>query len=1665
MGGRDGNWPKIKVPWVADVLASWGGLGTKRVWEICENKNASVSQGCSSFRGASFIHCTDIITSPSPGVSMIGTTPMPNPLIITSASITNLIGSAYDPLSNPVTWQVLLFDSSDPNAAPINVTPGPLTNGFHGGALTNASFGTVDLTAVQNGAYTLTLLVRSVNGVSTATLDISLNSNLKLGAFSFSQQDLVLPVNGIPLTVTRTYNSLNPHSGDFGYGWTYALNDMDVAIDEQRQEWQLGTGPVPVDLEDNGTDSGSSPIVNVRTGGGWDVTLTLPDGRRTTFQASFQPVGYYYYPQWTAAPGVNYALTTTDGSFYDALFGYWNDTYDLAFNNYDISGFLLVDNNSGTQYYLTRGQANYIYYDTTGNGDYVNAQVCGPPKLTKILQRSLASIQIGNSGVTNRDPSGNITRTITFDRDAQGRITGAYDPNAGAGGFPAVKYIYDSNGNLFQVQKLVDRNAATYATDSFGYTNASFPHYITGITNADGTQVAKNFYDDSGKLIAVQDANGNLTRFIHNTTNNMEVVIDRLGHTNTYVYDTRGNVTAQTNALNQVTTMAYDANNNKTNSTVYLNGQPVTSSYVYDPYYNLLLSSTDPLGHTNGFTYDGYGNMLTSADALGHVTANTYDGNGNLTNTTDALRNQTASFYVNSLLTGSQDAVGTVTTNYYDNSGNLTTNATLASGTILSSNTFAYDLNGNRTGSTVWRKVNGFWTPASTTFVYDGQNRVVQTIDPDGGTSTVVYDPTGKQQATIDKLGRTTSYLYDGLGRLVQTTYPDLTTETSAYDAAGNRTNSVDRASRVTTYAYDALNRLTNTTYADGTISTTVYDGVGRVAQTIDARGTVTGFNYDAAGRRLAVTNAVGTSVAVTNFYSYDANGNQITFTDSLGHTTTNFYDALNRQTNVTFADGTRQITIYDAAGRRIAQTDQATNTTGFAYDGAGRLTAVTNALNQVTRYQYDEAGNEIAQIDALNRTTTFAYDSMGRRISHTMPDTSLIERFSYDLLGNLIRHTNFTGIVITNQYDVMNRLTNRTSINGYQISYTYTLTGQRQTMTDPSGMTTYLYDNRDRLTNKVVNWGSPAQLSVALNYSYDANGNPANLWSSTANGVTNIYQYDALNRLTNVVEQASSLCKYTYDLAGNLQTMRYGNGVTNLYQYDSLNRLTNSVWKLNAGTLASFYFQLGLTGNRTGVIEYVKDSWRTNQWQYDPLYRMTYETIKVGAASDTLGYGYDPVGNRTNRTSTSGLSGWLPSVTNSFTTNDWLKTDAYDNNGNTLWSTNGTVQGPYFYDVENRLTNFNNTIYIAYNGDGVRVRKISGTTTNYYLVDDRNPSGYVQVLEEHQALSGQSPALKRVYNYGLDLVSQREAVGTVYYFGYDGHGSTRILFDTGGTAVQKFSYDAYGTLIDSNAAPATVYLYCGEQFDPDLGFYYLRAPRYLNPGTGRFTTMDTFAGNNEDPLSLHKYLYCQADPVNNTDPSGNDIEGMLDVMDISGTLDGIGLPMASMAQNRALQLGGIDVDVYIWKWKNLGVTGPGQHSVGHVMVIDHSTTGDSEVSQFPDPREHTKGKNTRLDYTATLNAEENRVAKKFLAHLPNDAAFHSEVDNQRARSIWDWWPTGPNETQCARAGYNVLKAGGLPLWGYGNQGEILPGDLLLKLEQLANFNRPSNPWSVEPIQ
>ena len=51
------------------------------------------------------------------------------------------------------------------------------------------------------------------------------------------------------------------------------------------------------------------------------------------------------------------------------------------------------------------------------------------------------------------------------------------------------------------------------------------------------------------------------------------------------------------------------------------------------------------------------------------------------------------------------------------------------------------------------------------------------------------------------------------------------------------------------------------------------------------------------------------------------------------------------------------------------------------------------------------------------------------------------------------------------------------------------------------------------------------------------------------------------------------------------------------------------------------------------------------------------------------------------------------------------------------------------------------------------------------------------------------------------------------------------------GVITDKYDYDSFGNLISSTGTTATNYLYRGEQYDSDLGIYYLRARYWRKRG------------------------------------------------------------------------------------------------------------------------------------------------------------------------------------------------------------------------------------------
>jgi len=283
--------------------------------------------------------------------------------------------------------------------------------------------------------------------------------------------------------------------------------------------------------------------------------------------------------------------------------------------------------------------------------------------------------------------------------------------------------------------------------------------------------------------------------------------------------------------------------------------------------------------------------------------------------------------------------------------------------------------------------------------------------------------------------------------------------------------------------------------------------------------------------------------------------------------------------------------------------------------------------------------------------------------------------------------------------------------------------------------------------------------------------------------------------------------------------------------------------------------------------------------------------TSGTTALTHSTSYEYDKNGNRWKKVDVVG--GVTTTITNQYNANDQLLKEVtragstltatndyvYDANGSLTARTNitsgGTATALYTYDLKNKLSTVKVvgepgiTSYL-YNEQGIRVRSQKGANMTHYLVDANNHTGYAQVLEELNTI-GSTPS--RSYVLGDDVLAQcGTTAGDRRWLLYDGHGSTRQLVDADWEVTSRYNYDAYGLTLGTSSTTAdnapTSLLYCGEQYDPTLKMYNLRA-RYYNPENGRFNSRDPFKGINSDPQSLHKYNYAHQDPVNGIDPSG----------------------------------------------------------------------------------------------------------------------------------------------------------------------------------------------------
>ena len=493
---------------------------------------------------------------------------------------------------------------------------------------------------------------------------------------------------------------------------------------------------------------------------------------------------------------------------------------------------------------------------------------------------------------------------------------------------------------------------------------------------------------------------------------------------------------------------------------------------------------------------------------------------------------------------------------------------------------------------------------------------------------------------------------------------------------------------------------------------------------------------------------------------------------------------------------------------------------------------------------------------------------------------------------------TDFDGSQTIYSYDVGGKLIKVTRSDGRSLTQGYDSFGRMNSQTDTAyGNLGLTLDGNDRVTREVWSHNSlGTSFSATLDYAWDANSNRTQVSTS---GQTIKAGYNTLNQLETLTHPDGSTTRFAYDNAGNRVQVTRADGSTTDYQYNLANQLTAVLHKKADGAdIASFVYTLNAAGQRTQVAERMvgvgspaETVERTVRYQYDAAGKLLQERVAQTAPAvfdSTIDYVYDAVGNRSRRTVSH--NGQVATyqydshdrLTQSVDSLNGTTTYQWDERGNLVQKASPADTTTYAWTVDNRLAKVSTgakTVEYGYDSSGRRIKRLvkegASTTETHYKVDHQR--GYSEILVESTKVnSGAWVDTVHVHTPdGLGELIASTSAGVQTQLFSDGLGSVRVA-QTAATS-HAFSYDAFGIALGAtegmpaNAADAsaTSHRYTGEYADSQTGLLHLRARDY-DPQVGRFISMDEHPGANRIPLTLNKYLYGNADPVNTVDPSGN---------------------------------------------------------------------------------------------------------------------------------------------------------------------------------------------------
>ncbi len=1195
---------------------------------------------------------------------------------------------------------------------------------------------------------------------------------------------MVIPVAGIPIEITRIYDTLQAdREGDFGYGWRLEYRNTDLRV-----------GLPKSGLEDIGIYSALRPGVK--------VYLNVPGQGRQGF--TFNPdirvlPGFggnnlvLARPRFTPDPGVTSTLSTGTSSYLQVnergeLYAPGGIPYNPA--SPDFGGAYVLTTREGITYRINGASGN----------------------LESAIDRNGNSLQFDEQGVAS-----SRGERLLIERDIHGRIL-----HVGKDTGIDTYYEY-ANGNLSTIRDI--------AGDSFsmGYDSQS-PHYLSEIVDPRGEKIIEVVYDENGRFVDVFDANGNSSSARFDPTHSKSEVTDARGNKTIFEYGALGELLSQTDAMGNRREMEYDQNGSLTR-TIAADG--TTTQFKYDPVgnlvvltdalggkihqrfeNNLLVERTDRLGNSQRFSYDATGNLISSIDALGNETTRVVDPNGELARIEDANGNWTE--FVRSTsgqVVMSSNAAGQVLTLERNARGQV------------SKSTLSFP-GSNEILDTVFETL------------YNAKGLETQVTNPLGGQRKTEYDQAGNPIRTEDSFGNVTTSTFGATAELEALTNADGVATELERDKAGQTTLISFSDASGFRFEYDELGRQIafwqfNTDGPESIVWTRTFDSRGHVLSQTDVGDRTTAYEYDPLGRRVAVIDALGNKTR----YEFDAENRIKREVSPLGHVSEFSYDVSGRLVETVFSDGSRRLTIYDRGGRPIEVIDELGQKTQYSYDVSGNLLRVVEPNGLATRYEYAQGDRLVAIIDAKNRVTRFDYDAAGNRTRIQFPDGQT-EEFEYDRESRLVRSKNEAGEETAYIRDRLGIVTEIVFHDGATQKFEYDDRGQLIAQEDSSGKTSYEYNARQELVSREDTNGN------TVTYTYDVAGQVESV--STSDRVI-VYGRDLLGRVVTMTDQDGLVTSYEYDEDGNHIGVQFPNGISETREYDVRNRLTRLVQSTNEGVLASYEYMRDAFGRISKVTELDgTQSIYTYDERFELLEEHTF--APDGSATTWKKYMYDEVGNRvqttdllSGKTETSHFDqrDRLTSRSDGNTRVDY----AFDSSGRvveesdssgrkvtTSWNSYGRMDSVV-------VTEGGSTTEVGYIFDfeGNLISRNEGGSLSTMIYDTNRANA--RVLAELD----QDGNVDRHFQFGVGL-NVVSGPSEFYSVLSDGQGNVRAHMDQNGNRLNNLVYDAFGVLLLPQLTESLEMLYNQELRDTLVGVDFLRARSY-DASTGRFTTRDPFEG------------------------------------------------------------------------------------------------------------------------------------------------------------------------------------------------------------------------------